>query len=186
MPIKGNGLAIRGLRFRASGCPPGLRKERLETLAAAFLADPTPGLIFEYGRLVLANDAARRLLRTPSADDFLERLKVSLDSGGLEPGLRLQTRSGAYVPEFQPARARGRHPTVVCFLLRQRGVEPALESLTAREIGVVTLLVKGLTNADIANELGISVETVRKHVSSALEKTGSRTRAGLVGRAVGR
>ena len=48
------------------------------------------------------------------------------------------------------------------------------------------LLVKGLTNAEIAGELGISVETVRKHVSKALEKTETKTRAGLVGRALGR
>jgi hypothetical protein len=35
----------------------------------------------------------------------------------------------------------------------------------------------------VAGELSISVETVRKHVSNALEKTGTKTRAGLVGRA---
>jgi len=45
--------------------------------------------------------------------------------------------------------------------------------------------VKGLTNGQIAVELGISVETVRKHVSRAFEKTGAKTRAGLVGRALG-
>lgn len=86
----------------------------------------------------------------------------------------------------RPAGSRGQHPTLVCFLIRQRRADPAFESLTERELGVVLLLVKGLTNAEIGCELGISVETVRKHVSSALEKTGARTRAGLVGRALGR
>ena len=45
---------------------------------------------------------------------------------------------------------------------------------------------KGLTNGQIAGKLGISIETVRKHVSNALEKTGTKTRAGLVGRALKR
>jgi len=62
----------------------------------------------------------------------------------------------------------------------------AYESLSARELDVLRLLVKGLTNAEIARTLGISIETVRKHVSNALEKTGTKTRAGLVGRALGR
>lgn len=173
-------------RFRVSDCVPALRTERLESLAAAFLADPTPGLIFEYGRLVLANDAARKLLGIAAANEFLARLQTSLDRGSLEPGLRLQTKSGVFAPALQPARTRGGNPTVICFLIRQRRVDPAFESLSARERSVVTLLVKGLTNAEIAGELGISVETARKHVSNALEKTETKTRAGLVGRALGR
>lgn len=186
IPLTRGGLEPRWHRFRASDGAPALIKERLESLAAAFLADPTPGLIFEYGRLVLANDAARRLLGIAAADEFLGRLKTSLNRGGLEPEISLQTRHGVYLPALQPARTRGRNPTVVCFLIRQRRADPALESLTERELGVVMLLVKGLKNSEIAGELGISIETVRKHVSKALEKTETRTRAGLVGRALGR
>lgn len=184
--LKKNGLAPGRHLFHASDCAPALKTERLETFAAAFLADPTPGLVFENGRLVLANDAARTLLRIAAADEFLERLKASLDRGSLEPGLRLQARSGVYAPMLQPAGILGRHAMVVCFLVRRRRPDPAFESLSARERGVVTLLVKGLTNAEIAGELGISVETVRKHIANALEKTGAKTRAGLVGRALGR
>lgn len=74
----------------------------------------------------------------------------------------------------------------ICFLIKQRSVDPAFEPLSERELGVVRLLVKGLTNRQIADELCISIRTVRKHVSHALEKTGAKTRAGLVGRALGR
>jgi DNA-binding CsgD family transcriptional regulator len=49
----------------------------------------------------------------------------------------------------------------------------------------VRLLVKGFTNQQIADGLGISIETVRKHVSKALEKTGTKTRSGLVAKALG-
>jgi DNA-binding NarL/FixJ family response regulator len=184
--LKGAELALRRRPFRVSDGVGSLIKERLETFAVAFLADPTPGLIFEYGRLVLANDAARKLLGIAAADEFLERVRASLDRGSFEPDLKLQTKSGVYSPALQRARTRRGHPTVICLLIRQRRADPAFESLTTRECGVVMLLVKGFTNAEIAGELGISIETVRKHVSNALDKTGSRTRAGLVGRALGR
>lgn len=189
IPLKSHGLEPRRHRFSVSDGEPALIKERLETFAAAFLADPTPALVFEYGRLVLANDSARNLLgtiATAATDEFLECLKASFNRGRLEPDLRLQTSSGIYAAVLQPARTRGGHPTVICFLIKQRRVDPAFESLTERELGVVMLLVKGLTNAEIAGELGISVETVRKHVSNALEKTETKTRAGLVGRALAR
>jgi DNA-binding NarL/FixJ family response regulator len=165
---------------------PALRRERVEVLSAAFLAVPTPGFLFERGRLVLANDAARRLLGSTASDGFLDRLEASLERGGSQPELRLQARSGTYEPALLHSRARGLQRTVICLLIRQRRADPAFESLTGRERGVVMLLVKGLTNGEIGCELGISVETVRKHVSSALEKTGAKTRAGLVGRALGR
>lgn len=59
--------------------------------------------------------------------------------------------------------------------------DSALECLTEREVVVLKLLVKGFKNAEIARQLGISVETVRTHISHALRKTGLKTRAGLVG-----
>jgi Bacterial regulatory proteins, luxR family len=46
---------------------------------------------------------------------------------------------------------------------------------------VLRLLVKGLTNGQIADALGIASETMRKHVSLALERTGTKTRTELVG-----
>lgn len=63
--------------------------------------------------------------------------------------------------------------------------EPArgLSSLSERERGVLALLVKGLTNREIAEELGVSTETVKKHISQALSKTQSKTRTALAPRA---
>jgi len=171
-----------GRSFHPTAGSPVLVRGRLDTFAAAFLADARPGLVFEYGRLVFANDVARSLLRsTEASDDFLNGLKVSLEAGSIEPGLLLRTRSGAYAPVLHPARSRQGHPTRICFLVRRSASTAAYESLSERELEVVSLLVKGPTNGEIADELGISIETVRKHVSKALEKTGTKTRAGLVG-----
>src|SRR5690606_28806506 len=48
--------------------------------------------------------------------------------------------------------------------------------LSARQVEVLRLLGRGLTNAQIAEELVLSVRTVDNHVAGALEKLGVRTR----------
>jgi NarL family two-component system response regulator LiaR len=52
----------------------------------------------------------------------------------------------------------------------------ATASLTARELEIAELMAAGRTNADIADELVLSVSTVKNHVSSILMKLHVRTR----------
>lgn len=52
--------------------------------------------------------------------------------------------------------------------------------LTSREKQVLKLIVKEYSNAQIADELFISIRTVDSHKHNLLEKTGSKTLAGLV------
>jgi DNA-binding NarL/FixJ family response regulator len=54
-----------------------------------------------------------------------------------------------------------------------------LDLLTGREREVLTGVAKGLTNKEIANELGISHRTVETHRESLMKKLGIRTVAGL-------
>jgi DNA-binding NarL/FixJ family response regulator len=51
------------------------------------------------------------------------------------------------------------------------------ERLTPREVQVVMLLAEGLTNAQIAAKLSVTLATVATHVRHVLEKTGSANRA---------
>jgi two-component system nitrate/nitrite response regulator NarL len=51
--------------------------------------------------------------------------------------------------------------------------------LTARELQVVELVERGMTNRDIACELGIRTGTVKIHLKHIFEKTGVRGRYGL-------
>ena len=44
---------------------------------------------------------------------------------------------------------------------------------------MVALVVEGLTNAEAADRLGLSVRTIQSHVANALDKTGSRSRVQL-------
>ena len=55
--------------------------------------------------------------------------------------------------------------------------------LTEREVQVLRLVARGLNNGAIANELGLSEHTVKRHVANILTKLGSRTRAAAVAEA---
>lgn len=74
--------------------------------------------------------------------------------------------AGATVPR------RGRGRSVVPDPLRQAGV-------TSREVDVLWLVGKGLTNPQVAERLVLSPRTVEKHVAALLRKTGAADRTAL-------
>lgn len=60
-----------------------------------------------------------------------------------------------------------------------------VESLTARELEVLQLMARGLTNRQIGQRLKISEHTVKFHAASVLGKLSARSRAEAVARAIG-
>jgi DNA-binding NarL/FixJ family response regulator len=60
-----------------------------------------------------------------------------------------------------------------------------LDILTAREREVVELLARGLTNKEIAAELFITTNTVKRHLKSIFEKLDVHTRSAAAAKAVG-
>jgi DNA-binding CsgD family transcriptional regulator len=113
---------------------------------------------------------AAALAESPETDDQVTALAV-LDTLGAEPlarilRARLRNLGVARIP-------RGPTPTT-------RG-NPV--GLTERQVEVVRLLAQGMTNAEIAGHLVLSVRTVDSHVAAALEKLGAHTRREAVARA---
>ena len=72
---------------------------------------------------------------------------------------------------------RGRGTALVPPALRQAGI-------TTREMDVLLLVSDGLSNADIAERLHLSVRTVESHVSSAIRKTRTSSRSELVAQVI--
>jgi DNA-binding NarL/FixJ family response regulator len=92
--------------------------------------------------------------------------------------LQLVLSGGTYVPPLKPRADAGPAPA------ERSGPAAAWAELplTPRQKGVLELLSRGLSNKEIARELGLSVDTVKDHVAAVLKALGasSRTQAVLI------
>jgi DNA-binding NarL/FixJ family response regulator len=58
---------------------------------------------------------------------------------------------------------------------------PAPDDLTPREVEILGLIARGLTNPEIAAQLFLSNHTIKTHIGRIFAKTGSRDRAAAIG-----
>jgi DNA-binding NarL/FixJ family response regulator len=73
-------------------------------------------------------------------------------------------------------------PAVAATLVRRAGSPGPV--LTEREVEILGLLAKGLSNREMARQLFVSEATVKSHLSHVYTKLGVDTRAGAVARAI--
>jgi len=97
-------------------------------------------------------------------------------------GFQLKDSGSALLVEAVRAAAAGEalvSPAITVKLLRQLSspsVAPPVAELSARELDVVKLVARGLTNTEIAERLYISVGTVKTHLGNVQAKLTARNR----------
>ncbi len=102
------------------------------------------------------------LLKDAPEDQLVAGIRIVADGGSL----------------FAPAVTRR---LIERFAEAERAAEPpSLEGLTAREGEILTLMARGLSNAEIAEQLVVSPHTVKSHVAHLLGKLGLRDRVQAV------
>ena len=150
-----------------------LRRTRPDVVVSDYrLADgDVPGRLAE---LLAASPGTRVLVFTawPDENSFLEAMAAGA-SGFVD-------KAGPF-EEFVDAVRRVAHGEVVVgsrFLptLTRRATSTESAALSRRELEVLQLLAEGLSTADVAERLILSVNTVRNHVTHVLGKLGVRSR----------
>lgn len=143
-------------------------------------------LLVQDGRVVEASRSGTRFLREldqPELEEYrhLDHL-LALAASQPEFSTVLSTPDGAWVTAHGTDLGGGR---VAITLGRATptellGPRVAGAGLTAREVEVTRLLCRGLSDREIARELGVSAHTVHDHVRAVRTKLGVRSRSEVV------
>jgi DNA-binding CsgD family transcriptional regulator len=177
--------ARRIARFRALEQKQDMLCRLLERRQGSFL------LWDSDGRVVWVSASAQRQLEGPLARSEIERAaalalrqlrrtETSARDALLGRPRRLQSARGTpLLVEFSWIASADRRPWLLAEL-KTDNAAATLAELSASETRVLQLLMQGLSNLEIATQLGVSTETVKTHVKHILAKLGVSSRAKAV------
>jgi DNA-binding NarL/FixJ family response regulator len=114
----------------------------------------------------------RLVLLAPKVDGALARATLGLEVDGVV----LKCTASADVVGALRRVAAGDVVLPAGWLTAARRADPLLETLSARQVEVLTLLAQGLPNEAIADRLFISRNTVKFHVAAIYQRLGVRNR----------
>ena len=148
---------------------------------------PTLGGIRAARTLTSANPSRPRVLMLSALDDD-EQLHEAIRAGA--SGFLLKDVSAAELTHAIRLTAAGQvaiAPAIILRILQERIQRPlparppaGIEELTERETEVFSLIARGLSNAEIADELTVGRTTVKTHVTRILMKLSLRDRVQAV------
>jgi DNA-binding NarL/FixJ family response regulator len=151
-----------------------IRMPRLDGIAAtsAILAAPTPPKVLilttfdldEYVYQALRAGASGFLLKSAPPRELADAIRTVASGDSLLAPEITRRLIEDYVARPRPARTP----------------DATFERLTPREVEVMTLIARGLSNAEIASRLYLSEPTVKTHVTRVFAKLGVRDRVQAV------
>ena len=161
----------------------------LERLLQAAEAGERTGSVIEI--LVLQALAHQAQGDIPAALVPLERaltlaepegyVRIFVDEGDAMRHLLRQAAGKGIAPGY--SRDCCRHSTRRSTSRQDRSAAALAEPLTAREIEILRLIAAGMRNQEIADQLFISLATVKRHIANAYGKLGARHRVEAISRA---
>jgi DNA-binding CsgD family transcriptional regulator/pimeloyl-ACP methyl ester carboxylesterase len=173
--------------FLGSLCPPGIASEARRAMVDDFRRCVTLEDFNAWIQALAASDLSDELpqIRTPvlvmhPRDFTLPESQASMNVAALIPGARFIHLDGdsLFGNAAQGLRA------IDAFLAETPHIPESGETsdnrLSTRELEVLRLLARGKSNQQIADELVLSINTVRRHVSNIFDKTGVANRAQAV------
>ena len=111
------------------------------------------------------------LIQYTSYYDINGIISLSMEASDILKTIRVSLENDIYYNE-----------TMIGMLLSNKvnAMAEKIKSLTERENQILLLMMKGLTNQEIAKNLDISVRTVNAHKGNIMRKIGSKTTSGLI------
>lgn len=171
-------LAVMGLRQMLQSVMPAIEVEAFDSVTQLKLAGEERYIHFFVYVGILLSDR----------QFFLERRKKTIvlttldEQAGQIPDfhcIRITVPESQLVRAFialeQYAHPQGRHLPV----LQEHKSSPATKRLSARELDVLRLIVKGFINKEIADQLNISLTTVITHRKNIMEKLAAKSVSSL-------
>ena len=124
----------------------------------------------EYAFAALRSGASGFLVKSAAPTELVDAIRI-IDSGSSVVAPRVVRRMlDLFAPHFPSATGGA----------GEDGLDPRLRSLTPRELDVLRCIAEGLSNAEIAERLVLSLTTVKTHVGNVLAKLGLRDRVQAV------
>jgi DNA-binding NarL/FixJ family response regulator len=143
----------------------------------------TPDNLSGVAEAVKASDARFVALGVAEADEAVAWAEAGV-TGFLEAGGTLdELRAVLETVMRGELHCSARIATALARRLRElklERIQPAVGRLTARELEILELIGRGLSNAEIAQQTQLQVSTVKNHVRSIFEKLQVRNRAAAV------